>query len=76
MASIKDSQRNAKDAKLKVKSHAAFWKDDANCISRRKKGEEKGPREGRVDGMGVDDEALYSIGWPIMAIERVTKVSI
>jgi hypothetical protein len=49
-----------------------------------KKGKKKGPQEGRVDGMGVDDEALYSTYWtwylgasgPIMAIERVTKVSI
>ena len=45
-------------------------------VYREERRERKGPREGRVDGMGVDDEALYSIGRPIMAIERVTKVSI
>jgi hypothetical protein len=36
-------------------------KDDADGKTE-EKGEKKGPEEGRVNGMGVDDEALGIVG--------------
>lgn len=43
--------------KEKQVTHAASLKDDANHKPEEKGEKKKGPEEGRVDGMGVDDEA-------------------